>query len=181
MENAGNATMLLQIPRICLKQPTEETNVFSLSLPENQTYCPVKWVPLDPCRKYKIEIKSEYSNIWTRAPSLWETFTEERGNDVIISKLYTSVTLFNIHSILSIHPNESCTKSTWLPKWWIRLRWFMSITLQFGLQWSSWLWSGKWWTVLSKIWCMLTIFFKFILISHWKVVLYWPPSDFIMM
>jgi hypothetical protein len=111
MENAGNATMSLRIPRNCIKQPTEETNVFSLSLPENQT-CPVEWVPLDPCRKYKIEIKSEYSNTWTRAPSIWETFTEERGNDVIISKLYTSVTLFNIHSILSIHPNESCTKST---------------------------------------------------------------------
>ncbi len=87
MENAGNATMSLQIPRNCLKQPPEETNVFSLSLPENQTYCPVEWVPLDPCRKYKIEIKSEYSNTWTRASSLWETFTEERGTDVI-TKLY---------------------------------------------------------------------------------------------
>ncbi|XP_046654239.1 uncharacterized protein LOC124345136 isoform X4 [Daphnia pulicaria] len=74
IENFGNATMSLRIPRNCLK---EETNIFSLSLPENQT-CPVVWVPLDPCRKYKIEIRSEYSNTWTRAPSLWETFTEER-------------------------------------------------------------------------------------------------------
>jgi hypothetical protein len=87
IENFGNATMSLRIPRNCLKQPTEETNIFSLSLPENQT-CPVVWVPLDPCRKYKIEIRSEYSNTWTRAPSLWETFTEERGTNVI-SRLHT--------------------------------------------------------------------------------------------
>nr|CAH0102785.1 unnamed protein product [Daphnia galeata] len=74
-ENAENATISFRIPRYCLGQPTEDTGIFSLSLPQNESKCPVKWMPLDPCRKYQIEIQSEYSNTWTRGPSLWETFT----------------------------------------------------------------------------------------------------------
>jgi hypothetical protein len=68
---------ILKIPRTCLKQQKHE-NAFSLALSADDT-CPVDWKSLDTCRKYSFEMKSEYSNTWSSAPYVWETFTSREG------------------------------------------------------------------------------------------------------
>ena len=77
--NAADVTNgSLKIPRTCLKQQKDETNAFSLALSADGP-CPVEWTTLDTCRKYSFEMKSEYSNNWSSAPFMWETFTSRKG------------------------------------------------------------------------------------------------------
>ena len=66
------------IPRSCLKQSTMAKNLFSVELFTNHS-CPVEWKPLDACRKYQLEMKSEYSNSWASAPFTLETFSAQQG------------------------------------------------------------------------------------------------------
>ena len=77
--NAADVTNgSLKIPRTCLKQKKDKINMFSLTLSADDT-CPVEWKSLDTCRKYSFEMKSEYSNNWSSAPYVWETFTSREG------------------------------------------------------------------------------------------------------
>ena len=77
--NAADVTNgSLKIPRTCLKRQRDEINAFSLVLSADGT-CPVEWTTLDACRKYSFEMKSEYSNNWSSAPYVWETFTSQEG------------------------------------------------------------------------------------------------------
>ncbi len=77
--NASDVTNgSLKIPRTCLKRQRDEINAFSLDLLTDGT-CPVEWPSLDACRKYSFEMKSEYSNNWSSAPFVWETFTSRKG------------------------------------------------------------------------------------------------------
>nr|CAH0109679.1 unnamed protein product [Daphnia galeata] len=78
--NASDVTNgSLKIPRTCLKRQRDEINAFSLDLLTDGT-CPVEWPSLDACRKYSFEMKSEYSNTWSSAPFVWETFTSRKGS-----------------------------------------------------------------------------------------------------
>ena len=69
----------LQIPRKCLT--INEQNLFSVSLSSNHSCDSVTWKPLDPCRKYSLEIKSEYTDTWIGPSSSMQIFTlQRRGN-----------------------------------------------------------------------------------------------------
>ncbi|XP_045028206.1 uncharacterized protein LOC116935922 isoform X2 [Daphnia magna] len=74
----ANATVV--IPRSCFKQPIGEGNLFSLTLPTSELTCPIVWKPLDVCRKYKINMSSQYSSTWNGPSSSSEIFTEQEGN-----------------------------------------------------------------------------------------------------
>jgi len=62
------------VPRSCMKQVPRDGNVFSSTLSSNNSTCPhVTWQPLDKCRKYIIEVVSQYSSAWN-GPSSSQTF-----------------------------------------------------------------------------------------------------------
>jgi hypothetical protein len=61
----GKSNNTLRIPRSCLKQDTIEENVFSIVLPvTNPQTCPIEWKPLDRCRKYSLDMSSQYTKTW---------------------------------------------------------------------------------------------------------------------
>ena len=64
----------LHIPRSCLKLNNDGKNLFSITLSANED-CPVQWISLDKCRKYKLEMKSQYSSKWTGPKVFQEFFT----------------------------------------------------------------------------------------------------------
>ena len=69
----------LEIPRSCIVD--NQGNLFSLSLSsENERCSSVDWKPLDRCRKYALEMVSEYSATWKGPPSSFEIFTVQRGS-----------------------------------------------------------------------------------------------------
>lgn len=78
LDVSAATNLSIKIPRSCLIQPTYEDNLFSVSLSISHT-CPIKWTPLDVCRNYKLEMRSQYTNTWTSAPSHWEIFTAQQG------------------------------------------------------------------------------------------------------
>ncbi len=84
LDVSAATNLSIKIPRSCLKQPIYEDKLFSVSLSINHT-CPIKWTPLDVCRKYQLEMKSQYTNTWTSTPSHWEIFTAQQGQPFILS------------------------------------------------------------------------------------------------
>lgn len=68
----------MKIPRSCLNQAKRDSNLFSVVLSPSFT-CPIMWKPLNVCRKYKLEMKSKYSDTWSGPPSSWEIFTVQQG------------------------------------------------------------------------------------------------------
>ena len=64
----------LQIPRSCLRLTNNGQNLFSITLSANQS-CPIQWKPLDNCRKYKLEMESQYSSTWNGPTFTQEVFT----------------------------------------------------------------------------------------------------------
>ena len=106
-----NATSI-NVPRSCLQQPTYEDNVFKLVLSTDQVTCPVEWIPLDVCRKYRLEFKSVYSYSWTGVPSNWETFVSQTATGEAYSRYFLvcmcvcvcmSIYIFYTSSILFIY------------------------------------------------------------------------------
>lgn len=71
---------MFQIPRRCFGQSSskDSLNLFSLKLPSDQDGCEIAgWKLLGNCRKYTIEIKSQYFSAWTGPPSVWTVFTSK--------------------------------------------------------------------------------------------------------
>ncbi|EFX72251.1 hypothetical protein DAPPUDRAFT_110979 [Daphnia pulex] len=83
VEDEGT-NMTVTIPRICLKQSPNEDNLFSLVLPNNNkpTSCPIEWKPLDRCRKYRLDMVSIYSVIWSGPSSSSDIFTVQQEGHV---------------------------------------------------------------------------------------------------
>lgn len=66
------------IPRSCLKLVPNDGNLFSLTLSSssNHSTCRhVQWEPLDKCRKYVLQMESQYSSSWTGPSSFQTIFT----------------------------------------------------------------------------------------------------------
>ncbi|XP_046457252.1 uncharacterized protein LOC124204252 [Daphnia pulex] len=85
VEDEGTNTTVT-IPRICLKQSPNEDNLFSLVLPNNKpTSCPIEWKPLDRCRKYRLDMVSIYSVIWSGPSSSSDIFTVQQEETVNFS------------------------------------------------------------------------------------------------
>lgn len=94
--------MTVTIPRTCLKRSTNEDNLFSLVLPAkpaNQLTCPIEWKPLDRCRKYRIDMNSQYSSTWNGPSSSWEIFT---GQGMIECKFYLIIYLIRESNLFSL-------------------------------------------------------------------------------
>ncbi|XP_046459694.1 uncharacterized protein LOC124206095 [Daphnia pulex] len=75
VDKVERPNMTVTVPRSCLKRSANEDNLFSLVLPANQLTCPIEWKPLDRCRKYRIDMNSQYSATWNGPSSSWEIFT----------------------------------------------------------------------------------------------------------
>jgi hypothetical protein len=72
--------MTVTIPRSCLKRSKNEENLFSLVLSDNKLTCPlIEWKPLDRCRKYKLDMSSQYSATWNGPSVSREIFTGQEG------------------------------------------------------------------------------------------------------
>ncbi|XP_057368778.1 uncharacterized protein LOC130689856 [Daphnia carinata] len=84
------AKLPIEIPRSCFEDVANETNSFSVHLSSNHS-CPVKWEPLDACRRYKLEIQSLYwdaqtkASFWRGASTMWETFTTEQSYRTLVT------------------------------------------------------------------------------------------------
>lgn len=66
------------IPRSCLKLVPNDENPFSMTLSSssNHSSCRhVQWEPLDKCRKYVLQMESQYSSSWTGPSSFQTIFT----------------------------------------------------------------------------------------------------------
>ncbi len=66
------------IPRSCLKLVPNDGNLFSMTLSSssNHSSCRhVQWEPLDKCRKYILQMESQYSSSWTGPSSFQTIFT----------------------------------------------------------------------------------------------------------
>ena len=81
MDDEEKTNKTVTIPRSCLKRSIKEENLFSLvlGLPANHSTCPVEWKPLDRCRKYRIDMSSQYSGTWNGPSSSWDIFTGQKG------------------------------------------------------------------------------------------------------
>jgi hypothetical protein len=83
VDESERPNMTVTIPRSCLKRSTTEDNLFSLVLPAkpaNQLTCPIEWKPLDRCRKYRIDMNSQYSATWNGPSISLDIFTgQEEG------------------------------------------------------------------------------------------------------
>ncbi|EFX72247.1 hypothetical protein DAPPUDRAFT_227615 [Daphnia pulex] len=73
------AITTISVPRSCLQHSRKNENLFSLELPADRQTCPIDWKPLDTCRKYRLDVSSQYSN-WNSPSSSWEIFTGQEGN-----------------------------------------------------------------------------------------------------
>ena len=72
--------MTVTIPRSCLKRSKNEENLFSLVLSDDKLTCPsIEWKPLDRCRKYKLDMSSQYSATWNGPSLSREIFTGQEG------------------------------------------------------------------------------------------------------
>lgn len=72
------AITTISVPRSCLQHPRKNENLFSLELPADRQTCPIEWKPLDACRKYRLDVSSQYS-AWNSPSSSWEIFTGQEG------------------------------------------------------------------------------------------------------
>jgi hypothetical protein len=79
VDNGENAITTIRIPRSCLKHPRKKENLFSLELPADRQTCLLNWKPLDMCRKYRLDVSSQYS-AWNSPSSSWEIFTGQEGS-----------------------------------------------------------------------------------------------------
>ena len=70
------------IPKSCLEQVPRGGNIFSVILSTNHSSCSqVQWKSLDKCRKYVLEMESQYSSTWTGPSSSKTIFTPiKQGN-----------------------------------------------------------------------------------------------------
>ncbi|XP_046456998.1 uncharacterized protein LOC124204036 isoform X2 [Daphnia pulex] len=73
------AITTISVPRSCLQHLRKNENLFSLELPADRQTCPIDWKPLDTCRKYRLDVSSQYS-AWNSPSSSWEIFTGQEGN-----------------------------------------------------------------------------------------------------
>jgi len=65
------------IPKSCLRQVPRDGNLFSMTLSSNRSSsCNYDlWQPLHKCRKYILEMESQYSSSWTGPSSFQTIFT----------------------------------------------------------------------------------------------------------
>ncbi len=70
------------IEQRCLNRPVPQNrNIFSVTLnpfrDSYYSYChnQIGWIPLDKCRKYAVEMESQYSSAWSGPPSSQILFT----------------------------------------------------------------------------------------------------------
>ncbi|KAI9558686.1 hypothetical protein GHT06_015475 [Daphnia sinensis] len=107
----ADAKLPIEIPRSCFEHVANETNSFSIHLSSNHS-CPVKWEPLDACRRYKLEIQSVYwdartkANVWRGASTMWETFTTEQSYRTVV----TSATCHKDQ----FHCDGNCYENSWI-------------------------------------------------------------------
>ncbi|XP_046654233.1 uncharacterized protein LOC124345136 isoform X1 [Daphnia pulicaria] len=108
-ESAENTSVFRQI-RSFYHGEAEETNIFSLFFSKIDMY-PRRFVPLDPCRSYQIQITSEYYDTWTKAPTVWEIFTVDREFTQINPAVEN-----NQHDCPSDHfyCDDECQPSRWI-------------------------------------------------------------------
>ena len=65
----------LNIPRSCLQLTNDgKQDLFSVILSANHS-CRISWKQLDNCRKYKLEMESQYSSTWNGPTFALEMFT----------------------------------------------------------------------------------------------------------
>lgn len=83
VDKRENVNTTIRIPRSCLKPSRKKENLFSLELPADRQTCPLNWKPLDKCRKYKLDVSSQYS-AWKSPSSSWEIFTGQEGYNLKI-------------------------------------------------------------------------------------------------
>lgn len=70
------------IPKSCLEQAPRDGNIFSVTLSSNHSSCSqVQWKSLDKCRKYVLEMESQYSSAWTGPSSSKTIFTSIKQGD----------------------------------------------------------------------------------------------------
>ncbi|KAK4003904.1 hypothetical protein OUZ56_005653 [Daphnia magna] len=79
-QSVSNTNSSVKIPRSCLQNDDgkQNDNLFSLTLSNQQT-CPVEWKRLDACRSYRVDLTSEYLEVWTSGTSSLEIFTTQHG------------------------------------------------------------------------------------------------------
>ncbi len=70
------------IPKSCLEQVPRDGNIFSVTLSSNHSSCSqVQWKSLNKCRKYVLEMESQYSSAWTGPSSSKTIFTSIKQGD----------------------------------------------------------------------------------------------------
>jgi len=74
--------IIYAIPKSCLGQVPRDGNIFSVTLSSNHSSCSqVQWKSLNKCRKYVLEMESQYSSAWTGPSSSKTIFTSiKQGN-----------------------------------------------------------------------------------------------------
>ena len=93
---AANEPISYVIPRICLKQVPRDGNLFSLTLSSNHSSCPhVLWNSLDKCRKYVLEMESQYSSSWTGPSSSQTIFTSIAQGTFFFTTFCSIIIIFN--------------------------------------------------------------------------------------
>ncbi|KAK4011020.1 hypothetical protein OUZ56_020140 [Daphnia magna] len=75
----------IKIPRSCLRQHANDDNLFTMVLPANQQTCPIDWKPLDKCRKYRLEMSSQYTDTWNGPSTSLEILV--KGHEVANNSL----------------------------------------------------------------------------------------------
>lgn len=83
----GSNSMLraLTIPSECLGDKNSNS-FFTQFSSFNDTLCPsIDWIPLDICRKYKLEVEPKYSFSWEGKSSSLELYTQGAGRKFIDS------------------------------------------------------------------------------------------------
>ena len=79
MTDQSPASSSVNLPKTCLEG---DEHMFSASLavaqPGNsEDSCPDLWKPFDRCRKYQVEMETEFASTWKSATSSWNIFTQE--------------------------------------------------------------------------------------------------------
>jgi len=74
--------IIYNIPRSCLKQFPVDGNIFSMTLSSSRPCLHViRWIPLDKCRKYALEIQAQYSSSSWTGPTISQiVFTSTQGS-----------------------------------------------------------------------------------------------------
>lgn len=82
--------IIYRIPSSCLlKQvPSDGRNRFSLNLSSENSCSNYVWKPLEKCRKYTLEMESQYSSAWNGPPSMQTVFISSVTPDHGYSKFY---------------------------------------------------------------------------------------------